>query len=763
MRKAVSALPFSLTLWMTTMLAAQQPAKVDYARDVQPLLRQNCVSCHGPMKQNGGLRLDRKSSAMKALSRRIVPGNSANSFIYHRVAGTEYGPQMPPTGELKPEQIATIKSWIDQGAEWPDALANEVEVPPFNLEAIADVDLLHNGDVAGFLKTVAKEPSLLNARGPEGSSPFMYAVLYTNAATVGRLLGMGADPNVPNDAHATALMWAVHDLEKTRVLLAHGATVNVLSDDFRTPLMIAARQPGGAPVVKLLLEHGANPNPNLHPEGASSPLLEAATHGDGASMDLLLAHGAAVKGDAQMILSMAIQNRCKRCVDLAVAKITDKDVYTGSLEDTAVFGDTQSVQMLLDHGADAKAYDFTGRTALMYAVASDLLPLETVKLLVAHGADVNASSRHTKAGDAGMTVLDMAKRHGSTPVLDFLVASGAKSGPAMLVALHPRQTNEIRGAIQDSLPLLQRADANFSTGAGCVSCHNNSLSAMTMGAARKQGFKVDEKLDSAQVRANVDYMAKARDLLHQGFLVPVGDTFSEGIVAYILLGLDAEGYKPDLNTDAVAMHLLWRQNADGSWFYPAADTRQPLCLDYIGNTAMSMRALQLYAPKTNTVAYRAAVQRAAAWLVQAKSANNDDLGWRLAGLAWAGTNKPATQKAMRELLAAQKPDGGWSDLRSMESTAYATGKSLVALHIAGMAAADPVYQRGVKWLLKNQQEDGSWYVQTRALAFQPAFDAGFPHGHNQWISAAGTNWAAMALTLALPERKDVGGAAGGSQ
>jgi hypothetical protein len=87
----------------------------------------------------------------------------------------------------------------------------------------------------------------------------------------------------------------------------------------------------------------------------------------------------------------------------------------------------------------------------------------------------------------------------------------------------------------------------------------------------------------------------------------------------------------------------------------------------------------------------------------------------------------------------------------MQSTAYATGKSLVALHLAGVSASSPAYQRGVKWLLGNQQEDGSWYVQTRALGFQPWFDAGFPHGHNQWISAAGTNWAAMALTYALPE------------
>jgi mono/diheme cytochrome c family protein len=105
-------------------LPGQALAKVDFAKIVQPLLRQDCVGCHGPMKQSGGMRLDRKSSALKA--RRIVPGSNANSFVYHRVTGTEFGGQMPPTGDLRTEEVATIKSWIDQGAEWQDAFSNEV-------------------------------------------------------------------------------------------------------------------------------------------------------------------------------------------------------------------------------------------------------------------------------------------------------------------------------------------------------------------------------------------------------------------------------------------------------------------------------------------------------------------------------------------------------------------------------------------------------------------------------------------------------------
>jgi squalene cyclase len=166
-----------------------------------------------------------------------------------------------------------------------------------------------------------------------------------------------------------------------------------------------------------------------------------------------------------------------------------------------------------------------------------------------------------------------------------------------------------------------------------------------------------------------------------------------------------------------------------------------------------MHALQLYAPKTDPGAYAQAIQKAAAWILKAKPKGNDDRAWRLAGLAWGGQNKEATQQALRELLATQKPDGGWSDIDSMESGAYATGRALYALHAAGLSASHPAYEHGVEFLLKTQQEDGSWFVQSRAMTFQPYFDSGFPHGYNQWISAAGTSWATLALTQAATAAK----------
>ena len=66
-----------------------------------------------------------------------------------------------------------------------------------------------------------------------------------------------------------------------------------------------------------------------------------------------------------------------------------------------------------------------------------------------------------------------------------------------------------------------------------------------------------------------------------------------------------------------------------------------------------------------------------------------------------------------------------------------------------LTEADPVVRRGVEFLRKTQLADGSWFVARRAIPIQPYFDAGFPHGKDQFISAAATNWATQALLYAM--------------
>ena len=97
----------------------------------------------------------------------------------------------------------------------------------------------------------------------------------------------------------------------------------------------------------------------------------------------------------------------------------------------------------------------------------------------------------------------------------------------------------------------------------------------------------------------------------------------------------------------------------------------------------------------------------------------------------------------------QRSDGGWSQEPSLESDSYATGEALTALRESGMAAADDLaVRRGVAFLLRTQLQDGSWYVKSRSVPIQVYFESGFPHGADQWISAAGTAWAVRALANA---------------
>lgn len=527
------------------------------------------------------MRLDRRSSALKKFSRRVVPGSSEYSMVYDRMAGEDFGPQMPPTGALRLEQIALIKAWIDQGAEWPDSLANEAELPPLNPKAVALVDLLHNDDLPSFLRMVEADPALLNARGPEGFSPFMYAVLYTDTITLTKLLKLAADPNKHNDDNATALMWAAGDLEKTRLLVAHGADVNAKSDDHRTPLMIAARRPGAVKIVKFLLDKGADPNPTTVPVAESSPLLEALTGGDDAIVRLLIQRGTNAKATADQGLIMAVTTQCAKGLELLAQRITDKKDYTSALQQIAFLGNAKAIRLMLDHGADVNAFDQTGRTPLMYAAVSDLLPVDCVKLLIQRGADVHAIDKHQKSGDTGFTALDIAKQNGNTAVVELLLKSGGHARPGTPVAVKWRRNNSVLAAVQDSLPLLQKADASFTRNTACFSCHNNSMEAMTIGLARKRGFRIDEATAAAQVRFNVEALEAVRDKMHQGYVVPEGDYFTDFVLGYQMLGLDAEHYKPDLNTDAAAMLIQSRQKPNGEWAYPHADSRPPICLDYI--------------------------------------------------------------------------------------------------------------------------------------------------------------------------------------
>ena len=100
--------------------------KVDYVRDIQPILEKSCYSCHGATAQMSGLRLDSRQAFLAGGTggKIVVPGKSADSSLYKRLAGIGELTRMPfGAPPLAPAQIALFRAWIDQGAEIPEGTA----------------------------------------------------------------------------------------------------------------------------------------------------------------------------------------------------------------------------------------------------------------------------------------------------------------------------------------------------------------------------------------------------------------------------------------------------------------------------------------------------------------------------------------------------------------------------------------------------------------------------------------------------------------
>jgi mono/diheme cytochrome c family protein len=105
---------------------AKASPTVDFNRQILPLLSENCFACHGPDsgQRKAKLRLDTKDGAFAELrsgGHAIVPGKSSESKLIEKITAADPMDRMPPakTGKtLKPEQIAILKEWIDQGARW---------------------------------------------------------------------------------------------------------------------------------------------------------------------------------------------------------------------------------------------------------------------------------------------------------------------------------------------------------------------------------------------------------------------------------------------------------------------------------------------------------------------------------------------------------------------------------------------------------------------------------------------------------------------
>jgi ankyrin repeat protein len=502
---------------------------------------------------------------------------------------------MPPAGPLPEHQIKLIQAWIDQGAPWPDELSRVRSSFPADATVEQMRIALKSGKRTQFQRLVKAHPESLNAKGQDGWTALMYAALYGNVGDCRLLVDRGAVVNARNDAGGTALMYAVHDLAKAKLLLARGADPNLRSGEGRTALMIAAGNSGSFPVVKLLLERGADVKQSL--ADGRGALALSATSLDPRVLRLLLDHGAA----SPVPLSAAVFSSCQECVAILLPHARPRDLSAALRTATSV-GNIEAIQKLLDAGAQAPP------TILRAAALSPKpIPATIIRTFLGRGADPNVKTSF------GLTTVDFTKRQGNDAFLKVLAEAGIREeSPAPVIPV-PKPAASVRAAVQRAIAPLQRSDVAFLDRAGCVSCHNNSLTAMMVSEARARGFGINEEIASKQLKRIAAFLEDNSERALENEGLPGGiDTIS-----YILLGMAAEKYPSDTVTDIWARYAKNSQSPDGS--FKCTTTRPPLESSDFQVTAATIRSLLAYAPASYRREYRTAVERAVRWLAAAEA------------------------------------------------------------------------------------------------------------------------------------------------
>jgi len=301
-----------------------------------------------------------------------------------------------------------------------------------------------------------------------------------------------------------------------------------------------------------------------------------------------------------------------------------------------------------------------------------------------------------------------------------------------------------RDAVIRAIPLMQNSADTWFEKRSCSSCHHQGLGTLAMSVISEQGFVVD----TARLHAQATRTMRSTANWAERFVVQDVSINQSIGQTYRAIGAAAAGHPSSAVMRAVAHLTAGQQHASGRWL--SSSQRPPLEDSEVTATALGIRTLSLFPLDGRKAEFAQRIAKARRWLLNMSPQSTEERVMQLMGAAWGGAGTAALSAPATALLAEQRADGGWAQVATRASDAYATGQALVALHqSARVSMRDVRMARGLAYLVATQKEDGSWHVPTarNGDGGLPYFESGFPHGRDQFISYAGTAWATMAIAL----------------
>ena len=363
---------------------------------------------------------------------------------------------------------------------------------------------------------------------------------------------------------------------------------------------------------------------------------------------------------------------------------------------------------------------------------------------------------------------------------------------------------KVSAALLKGYKVLASAVQNYPEHRKCFSCHHQTLPLLAFSLRDSNLPRSLQFINSVGTRGIVDFTTSSFEMKRPKLL---DGTKIEGgalAVGYGLWTMEIARVKPNETTYAMVQYLLKTQSEDGGWELDSI--RPPASASRAMATAVAFLGLAKYGihSPVDQLQVRSAMKRATKWSSDVEkpvdhedlvgllwlrylvrhSVDMDRFGFGGMGMGMGGMDVNESDIDVRDiedselpgmgrggeggigmggigmggpdlldslLQDSQRKNGGWGQANDLPSDAYATGMSLLidaqthSRYKGRSGLPRRATNDAIDFLLRTQEEDGSWHVESRSIPIRPFFDNGDPHGKDQFISVMATSWAVAAL------------------